>query len=330
MFPFLSSPKKRIVNLIINDHSIRYLDLKQANPTLSYKWGERFLPSGIVSNGKIIELETLSAILEDCVNEWKLRNRQVRFLIPESFVIIRKVSIPADVEDDEIKGYLYLEIGASIHLPFDEPIFDAVVLSKEREKKELLIFAAQEESVTEYAELLSNAKLKPIAAEVSPLAVYRLYYHLDQHRSEEDILVVNFDLNAVNICIFERTFPFFMHHLPIDFDEKNWNIRTTRKGNYELTYSGEQNDLIFLFDDVYKEVSRIIDFYRYSLHQGKKRISKVLLNGDHPMIGKVKKDLQSRLEMPIETLALDDLNAEGSLPPSHYLALGLALKGVQT
>lgn len=325
----LFSRKNRVVNMIINDHSIRFLELKHAKPPVPHKWGERLLPSGLITNGRINDSETLANILEECVSDWKLRNRQVRFLIPESFVIIRKVSIPAEVKDDEIKGYLYLELGTSIHLPFDEPVFDAVVLSKENDKKEVLIFAAQEDNVTEYATLLSEAKLNPVAAEVSPLALYRLYHHLNQAKPGEELLIVQFGLNEVNICIFENTIPFFMHHLPIEFDEKHWDKKLNRDGNYELTFTGEQSDLSFQLEDAYKEINRLMDFYRYSLHQGKKSVTKILLDGDHPMLAQIKKDLEGRFDVPLETIFYQDkASLEQDFSYKYYLALGLALKGV--
>lgn len=329
MSPNFFSSKKRVINIIINDHSIRYLELKQANPPIPFKWGERYLPAGIINNGKINDYETLSTILEECINDWKLRNRQVRFLIPESFVIIRKVTIPADVKDDEIKGHLYLELGTSIHLPFDEPVFDAVVVSEDKEKKEILIFAAQEESVKEYSNLLSDNKLKPIEAEISPLAIYRLFYHLNQAKKNEDLLVVQFDLNNVNISIFENQYPIFMHHMPIEFNDSQWGKQLNRSGAYEMTYIGEPDDLVYQFDDIYKEISRLMDFYRYSLHKGQKQVSRILLNGDYPLLAKIKMDLENRFEVPLETFAYDELvPLEQKLPPTHYLALGLALKGV--
>lgn len=321
--------KKRTINVVINDHSIRYLELKQADPPVPYKWGERLLPNGIVSNGKIHDYETLANILEECVTDWKLRNRQVRFLVPESFVIIRKVQIPADVKDDEIKGYLYLELGSSIHLPFDEPVFDAVVLSQNKDHKEVLIFAAQEENVLEYSQLLSEVKLNPIAAEVSPLAVYRLYHHLKLAKQREDLLIVQFGLNDVNICIFENTIPFFMHHLPLEFNEEHWDKKLNRDGNYDLIYTGEQSDLSFQLEDSYKEINRLMDFYRYSLHQGKKQVSKILLSGDHPLLPQIQKDLAGRFDVPLETLTLaKQVQLDEEFTYKYYLALGLALKGV--
>lgn len=325
----LFSQKNRVVNIIINDHSIRYLELKQANPPIPHKWGERLLPSGIISNGKIIDHEVFATILEECVSDWKLRNRKVRFLIPESFVIIRKVSIPAEVKDDELKGYLYLELGTSIHLPFEEPVFDAFVLSEEKDKKEILIFAAQEENVQEYSELFSDLKMEPVAAEVSPLAIYRLYHHLNLAKEEEDLLVVQFGLNHVNICIFEGTIPFFMHHLALEFAEEQWDKRLNREGHYDLIFTGEPSDLSYQLDDSYKEISRLMDFYRYSLHQGKKQISKILLDGDHPMLGQIKKDLQRQFDAAVETISFEKhVQMEHEFPEKFYLALGLALKGV--
>lgn len=326
----LFSRKNHIVNIIINDHSIRYLELKGAKPPTPYRWGERMLPTGIISNGKIIDHEVLATILEECVSDWKLRNRKVRFLIPESFVIIRKVTIPTEVKDDEIKGYLYLELGSSIHLPFDEPVFDAVILSKDKDKKEVLIFAAQEENVQEYVGLFSEAKIEPVAAEVSPLAIYRLYYHLNLASEDEDMLVVQFGLNHVNICIFEKTIPFFMHHLLLEYDEQQWDKRLKREGKYELVFTGNHSDLSFQLDDSYKEINRLMDFYRYSLHQGKKQVSKILLDGDHPMLGQIKKDLEKRFDVPLETLNYHQhVQFERSFPEKYYLALGLALKGVE-
>ena len=73
MLRSLFSPKNRIVNIIINDHSIRYLELKQSKPPIALKWGEHYLPSGIVNNGKIQDYETLSLILEGCITEWKIQ-----------------------------------------------------------------------------------------------------------------------------------------------------------------------------------------------------------------------------------------------------------------
>jgi type IV pilus assembly protein PilM len=145
--------KNRIINLVLNDHSIRFVELKQTNPPMALRWNERFLPPGIISEGKITDIDSLANILEECIDEWKIGRRSIRFLVPDPFVIIRKISIPADIQEDELKGYLYLELGSSIHLPFEEPVFDYYSLAENGKTKDLLLFAAPEQQVMEYADL---------------------------------------------------------------------------------------------------------------------------------------------------------------------------------
>lgn len=172
-------------------------------------------------------------------------------------------------------------------------------------------------------------KLEPVAAEISPLSIYRLYYYLDKAEKDEVILIVQFSLNYVNFCIFEGTVPFFMHHLSISFNEDKWERRLLRTGNYELIFNGDSNDLTFQFEDSYKEIYRLMDFYRYSLHQGKKFISKILLHGDHPMLHHIHQDLVDRFEVPVETFLFENSHPLlEKLPYSFYLAFALAIKGV--
>lgn len=326
----LFSRNHRTINIIINDYSIRLVELKSKQPLSVLRWEERYIPFGIITDGKIADYETLANILEECISDWKIQKRSIRFTVPDPFVIIRKISIPADVKDDEIHGYLYLELGSSIHLPFEEPVFDIHILSNGTEKRELLIFAAQEEHVTEYTALFQEVKLSPKAADISPLALYRLYDHLNMAEQDERLLMVQFDLNEVNLCIFEGSIPFFMHHIAVDADEEQWNIHLNKLGNYELSFLGEKDELLFLFEDQYKEISKLMDFYRYSIHQGKQQVSKILLNGDHPFLPRIADEMRKRYDVPISLIDGRSIvsAAENQFPRTHYLALGLALKEV--
>jgi type IV pilus assembly protein PilM len=326
----LFSNNKRVINLIISDHSIRYLELKNSTLQSVQRWGEHFLPDGIIREGKIIDRVTLSMILEECLGHWKIKRRMVKFLIPDPLVIIRKIKVPKDIEDDEIKGYLYLELGTSIHLPFEEPVFDIFILSRDVDSTEILLFAAPEQQVMEYANLLSDLRLKPVAAEISPLAIYRLYHHLDLAKSEESLMIVQFDIDRVNISMFENQAPIFMHYLPLEFNHLIWDIKRNSSDQHEFKFIGDSEELANTFEEYFKEISKLMDFYRYSIHQGSKNISKILLNGDHPLIEIVYSELESRFEVPVQTISSKELSMgkTAKISMSHYLALGLALKEV--
>jgi type IV pilus assembly protein PilM len=327
----LFTSKNRIINLVINDHSVRFLELKQENPPAAQRLGERFLPPGIITDGKIIDLESLSAILEELISEWKIRHRSIRFIVPDPLVIIRKVTVPAEIQDDEMKGYLYLELGSSIHLPFEEPVFDFYPLTNNGKTKELLLFAAPEQQVMEYSKLLSKLKLNPIAAEISPLALYRLYFQLDKAVQNEVLFTIQFDLTSVNLCIFEENVPLVMRQFPLSFNLAQWEMKRDLLNMTAFKYIGDARELVLQFEDIFKEINMLLDFYRYSLNSEKPDVTKFLLNGDHPMLQAINDEILERFDIPVEIISLlaDSKEKAGSVPTNFLLSLGLALKEVK-
>ncbi|MEH7074212.1 type IV pilus biogenesis protein PilM [Neobacillus drentensis] len=327
----LFTPKNRIINLVLNDHSIRYLELKQMDPPVAQKWGERFLPPGIIHDGKIIDNDALTNILDECIDEWKISRRSIRFIVPDQLVIIRKVSVPAEIQDDEMKGYLYLELGSTIHLPFEEPVFDFYLLSDNGKTKDLLLFAAPEQNVMQYSELFTSVKLTPIAADISPLALYRLYYALEQAKQNEILITVQFDMTSVNLCIFEDKVPVVMRPFALPFNLEQWDIKRDNLGLMGCKYIGDTDELVNQFEDIFKELIKLIDYYRYTLSNGKRDVNKFLLNGDHPMLQAIGDEMKERFDVPVELLSLDEKSTgkTGSVPANLILSLGLALKEVK-
>lgn len=326
----LLTVNNRPIDIIINDHCIRYLEMKQSDSPYPLRWGERYLPPGVVKEGKIIDEDTLSVILDECIEIWKIRRRKVRFLAPDPYVTIRKVPIPADVHDDELRSYLNLEIGASIHLPFEDPVLDYLILTGNPDKKEILLFAANRHYVMQLADLFTSLKLVPEAVDLSSLSLYRLYDRLGMRKDDEKILVLQFDLDLVVMSIFENEVPFFMRHLYIPYNEKDWDIGIARTGFQELSFIGDKEELQSQFSEAFKEVNKLIDFYQFSLHKGKNEITKIVLVGDHPMLDEIKDQLHTRFDIEIELLDVNNLEVDKNklVPRSHYLAFGLALKEV--
>lgn len=324
--------KKRTISLIIKDHVIRMAETKNVSEIQVQKCEERFLPAGIIKEGKILDDETLITILEECVTDWKLKNRTVSFLVPDQYIVLRKQSIPVDVKEDEIRGYLYMELGSSIHLPFEDPVFDYHLLqTPETSQKEILLFAAPEEIVKDYTNVLEKAKLKPIAADVSALALYRLYDKLDLNKNDENLLMIQFDLTAVSVSVFENDQPIFIRHLLMDIEQANWEYqKAEHRGKKVPVYSGNFTDISQSFKDILAEIEKVMNFYRYSLNQGKQQVTKILLDGDHPMLEDMIVEIKDRLDAPVLRLMNHHLQTteETADLSSFHLNIGLGLKEV--
>ena len=118
--------RKRTESMTIEEDAVRFVRLKSIEPLVIDIAEEVLLPPNVVVEGKIVDSETLATILDGAVGQWGISKRSVQFLAPDQYVIIRKVSYPMEVMTDELKGYFFIEIGSTLYLPFDDPVFDVV------------------------------------------------------------------------------------------------------------------------------------------------------------------------------------------------------------
>ena len=118
------------------------------------------------------------------MKQWGISRRTVQFLAPDQYVIIRKVPYPDDVLEDELKGHFFIEIGSTLYLPFDDPVFDVVPYIPNTETNEAIVIASKESVLDQYEDVLKDVKLDPITADITPLALYRLAYN--QHATDRE------------------------------------------------------------------------------------------------------------------------------------------------
>ncbi|MDQ0232819.1 type IV pilus biogenesis protein PilM [Metabacillus malikii] len=302
---------RKIGNLVIKDHMIRYAELKQGTPIVLNKCEERQIPPGMIVDGRIKDETGFSLLLDDCVTSWGIKGRSVRFNVPDSHVVIRKIQIPIDVEDDEIRGYLYVEMGSTIHLPFDEVVFDYVPLTKNNKMQSILLVASSEQLVQQYTDLLSSVKLKPIVADISSLCCFRLL-HRNGKKSNDLIFLIQFDVSSVNLTIFNDHKPEFMRHLYFENEEA---------GHHSANE----------WDDILKEIEHVLNFYRFSLNDGEQEINQFILTGDHPNLLEFNQFINSRFERNVTLLANEIICSldKTPIPYTFHLPAGLALKEVE-
>ncbi|PFA64566.1 hypothetical protein CN378_15405 [Bacillus sp. AFS015802] len=313
---FLSASKKTS-NIVFTDNSIRYLELKHTSPLLVQAYGERLLPDNVIKGGKIIDDQTLSFILEECVEEWGIKGKSVRFIVPDPFVVLRKVTIPGDLKQDEIDGYLFLEIGTSIHLPFEDPVFDFALLDESENGREVLLIASHQEVVDRYKDVLEQAKLKPTVADISPLALYRLSIEKGIVSHKEHTMFLHFDERLLTVSIFLGHKPIFTR--PIVLEEENTNVLVEDHLSWRNV------------EDALSEIEKVMNFYQYSLHKGEYFVERALISGDHPSIREIESYMRERLSVPVGFLGLEGIQTveDGRISGKFAIALGLALKEVQ-
>ncbi|REJ10732.1 type IV pilus biogenesis protein PilM [Halobacillus trueperi] len=320
MFRFFKSSGR--VNFVIKNHCIRYVFSKSENAWEIDDTGEIVLPPHVMEDGKIKDSRELTRIVENFIENKGWSNKALYFTVPDHSVVVRPYEVPAHLKNEEIKGYLYMQLGETLHLPFDDPAFDFSVMSESEEKKKLLLFAFPEEQIRMLDQVFGDAKLKTKAADISALSIYRLYEYLDLTSDGEHLLLIDWNLDGCVLTVFSEHVPAFINHTRSPLSMTLW-----KRENGRYTWHGDEGEPAeFTYDQV-NEVERIMDFYRFSVMNGKASVSKVLLTGDWPENNLVKGLLEEK-GVQVNTLEETDVFVETDQPSSVECmdAIGLSIK----
>ncbi|MGP4080565.1 type IV pilus biogenesis protein PilM [Pseudalkalibacillus sp. R45] len=319
---WLPIKKKYPIFLVFQDDCIRYVKLKSRSPLVVQKVGEKIIPSGVIQEGKIMNPKLLTQLLNKCVQEWKIKGKKVRIAIPDSISVIRKVPVPAIIPDDELKGYIQVELGASIHIPFEEPIFDVHKLQKKEEKIEYLLFAAPEDVMKEYVSVMEEVKLKPVGVELASLASYRLFYELDLVDDHHHYLCLHLERMGINATAFHRHVPLFTRYIPMLSPEAADEAFNDRMITQPFDIEERWNELV-------TEIDRVMSFYQFSLSEGSNTFDAFIISGDHPQGEQFSKQSTSYFDLPLIEVPEGKVVLERGLqvPKMFHTTVGLGLKG---
>ncbi|SET72154.1 type IV pilus assembly protein PilM [Salinibacillus kushneri] len=318
----------RTINIEIQDYVIRCAEVKKKQSFVVTYCDEYYFPTGIVENGEIINQEAFVKTLKYCVRKWKMKRKNVRFIVPDSSVIIKTVQVPAAIEDEEITGHVYFELGHSIHLPFEDPVIDTVLLEKNESQKQVLLVASAATAVDSYHDYFKAEKATPIAADVSALCQYRLFHHYGITNDDDTFMLVQFNVKSVTVSIFEHHQPVFLQHIEIHYQEDTWKVVPLNQGGQLSREQFDEEKVKNALEEIYTELERILRFYQYSLNNGDKQINHLMLTGDHPFLTDILEGVQERLEVPAHLLSPRTIPAAKGVPLGYafYNVIGLAMK----
>lgn len=306
------SRKARVATITIEEDAIRHVDIKSASPLELSCAEEMDLPQGIIEDGKIVDSEALESILDKAVDQWGLSKKSIRFLAPDEFVIIRKVNYPEDIEADELKGHFFIEIGSTLYLPFEDPVFDVVPYESDSEEPEAIIIASKESVISDYERAFDRAKLDPVVADITPLALYRLGFLQHDFQKDEHIMLIDIQSTKMTVSIFHEHYPLFMR--PVEFD----------------AFGGLVLDTETITSTIETESEKLANFYRYNMNGGEAGITHIVCNGEFEDWISFQSRLEERFAVPVTPLVIDPIPSDQvkSVPVRFNRAIGLALKEV--
>ncbi|MFD1991818.1 pilus assembly protein PilM [Paenibacillus nicotianae] len=310
------------VGLSLEQTEIRYVSLKKKK-----QWEleqKKFLPipSGIIVENQIVDTESMNHLLRKWVAEEGLKGQSVTLSIPPSRILVRAMSIPS-TQAKQVSQLVELEVETGLHLPFENPVYDYIVTSTDEENTHLLVFAAPSQLIKDYISLLGDAGIKVAAVELSATALARTIV-TEHGRSFSNTMLIHLTDHLLDIYMFRSGQPVFMRSI-----ESN-------RGLEDISVLDDLNTSLSRqqIDDIIPEISRMLNFYQYSLHDGSVKIEEIFVTGLPQERELLAHELsQSLSDIQVEAVELETTTLAFQTDPdlnSYRVAVGAALRKEDT
>lgn len=265
--------------------------------------------------------------VKQLVRKHKLTGLPVFFSYGNHEVLLRSTTIPLHIPRDEWKGYLYMELGESFHLPFQQPIIELVGDRQNDGRQEVTALAVPESDVERIERILKLAKLNPAVIDLPFLSLYRFFGEHFSIREHAHVLLLQIELDYVQISLFNGHKPLYVRSLALP-ELQNVKLFETRSEYEYVTVEEDSMELDEHFSLIQNEINRLRTFYQFNLQGGAKEIDTLCFSGDHPLMGRL-----IAIYNEVEQLRVYHSNEEFLLtqagigiPPSFTELIGLSWK----
>ncbi len=340
--------------LDLSDLSVKVVQLKrEGKKDKILSFGSVAIPQGGIIDGEIIKKDQVVSAIKEVIKKAgprKIKNKKVICSLSETKAFLRIVSIPG-MKEEEIKEAIKWEMEANIPLPIDQVYYDWQELekkiSKDANKKDILVVAVAKKVVDQCVDVLETAGLSPKGLEIESIAQSRSF--LDEKEEKKTTLIIDigdrrtsFSISVGNIPCFTCSTPFSSQSIT-DTISKGLGISFEEAEKIKLTSgigSLMKDDPIFqsvrpLLENLVSELEKSIDFYLSGLRYSDS-VDQVIICGGGANMNGIIPYLSMRLNKEIELgNPWFNINIGKKLPiidrnksVQYSTAIGLALKGI--
>lgn len=315
------------VGVSIEETAIRCVSLKKNKAWEVRKKKVLPLHPGMIVENQIADGESLLDVLKPWVKKQGLRGAKVSLAIPPAQIIIRKMSIPS-TNEKQLDQLVKLEVETGLHLPFENPVYDYVTTGVDENQSHLLVFAAPRKPIQDYIDILEAAGLRVSSVEISATALARSIT-LNQGESFAETMLIHLEQSMMDVYMFREGNPVFIRTINVADLQAVRTEPALAPVQEEIKYRSEAAAALENVDEhlspeqmleITAEISRMLNFYQYSLHDGSTRISNILITGTPGVRSQLYEELsQSLTEQEVVPVSLDMLEASAAKAQNQQL-----------
>lgn len=175
------NPKLRpLIGLDISSTSVKMVELVDAGkgqPRVE-RYAIEPLPKDAVVDGNFASLETVAEVIQRCWKRLGTTTRYVAMALPTAAVITKKITLPANLREEEMEVQVESEANQYIPFALEEVNLDFQVIGpapSNPDDVEVLLAASRKEKVEDRVGVAEVAELKPVVMDVEAYAIQSAY-----------------------------------------------------------------------------------------------------------------------------------------------------------
>lgn len=340
------------VGLDIGSSAIKILQVKQTSKGIRLlDFGIEPLPAQTIVDGSIMDQSSVVEAIRKLKATLGIKNKHVATAISGHSVIIKKIRLP-QMSPDELQQQLPFE--AEQHIPFrkDEVEIDHQVLGgTDGGQIDLLLVAAKKEVISDYAQVIRDAKLVPTVMDVVAFTVQNAFEVNYDVAAGESVCLINIGAAISNVNVISDGISVFTRDVTIgggaftDEIQKRANVSFDEAEMLKIAFAegGPGTEGVpTIVETVVKEVAdsvagklqRTIDFFLAATPDAS--LSRIFLSGGSARMPALVRALQEKARVEVEILdpfrriAIDETKFDMEFIRAHAaeatVGLGLALR----
>lgn len=278
------------------------------------------LPPGVMEDGLIVDPEKVASAIQDALAMGDIKDRNVYLALPGSSFISRELEMPS-MPLNEIREALQWE--AEEYLPYDvnDAILDFIVLEEKEENTDVLLVAAQKETVQNFVKPIQLAKLKPQCLNIEPFAHHALLNHnVDIHG--ENLAIIDIGASFTTIILLKGQRLELIRNLSTgssDFTtalEEAFEFSTERAEEIKLMAGDIEDDTTLTSEGIpYVNIKEVLmqqtrtlldeisrSFNYFQVQQRGETFNQLFLTGNGSLMAGLEDTLFSELAVPVQIL----------------------------
>src|SRR6185503_9353601 len=343
--------KKSVAGLDVGSSSVKIIELEGKMSNLNLVGlGFENLPDNTIVDGQIMELNTVSEVIQSvCTNHQIMANQVVTGVSGHS-VIIKNIVLPAMTRDELEES---IDWHAEEHIPYDlsDVSLDYQVTAESSDATHVLIAACKRERIDNIRQAIQLSGRQPVVIDVDTFALQNCY-EANYNPTESDVVtLLNIGASTMNVNIVKGSRSLFSRDITVGGSQFTDVLQRNLGLSYQQAEAAKRGAALPNADEkaieplmsnvteiVANEIQKTFDFYRTTSEDRHTVVKKILISGGGSKLQGLAQELSARLELPVEVMnpfrniKVDNRKFDpgyiNDIMPEMAVAVGLAIRGV--